>query len=138
MNQKPHNHFILYVETPTGLEKRILAQVKKAIKRKRMEKITAGSITSIVFAGALVLVGRQIMAETATSGFGQYLSLIFSSGTVILSDWRDFAWTIVESAPITGFAICLGATGMFIAAVRWTERAWNGSRFNGAIGKFAV
>jgi hypothetical protein len=113
-------------------------RVEKVVKRKSLEKIMAGSIISIVFAGTMIIVGREIMIETTTSGFGQYLSLIFSSGTVMLSDWRDLAWTIVESAPITGLAICLGVTGMFIATVRWTGRAFGGSNFNGAISKFAV
>src|ERR1035437_9846634 len=114
MNQKPYNHLVLYIETPAGLENRIMGRVEKAAKRKSLEKIMAGSITSFVFGVAIIVVGREIMVETATSGFGQYLSLIFSSGTVILSDWRDLAWTIVESAPITGLAICLGGEGMFI------------------------
>jgi hypothetical protein len=86
----------------------------------------------------LVIIGRGIMAETALSGFGQYLSLVFTSGGFIMSNWRDFGWTIIESAPITGLALCLGVTGLLIVAVRWTGHAWSGGRFNGAIGKFAV
>jgi len=136
MNQKGRNNFKLYVSVPDGLEDRILTQVKKAIKRNSLERLVAGSVASIALVAGLVIVGRTIMAETAMSGFGQYLSLIFTNSSLVLSDWRDFAWTIVESAPITGFAICLGAAGMLLAAIRWTGRAWNG--FNGIMGKLAV
>jgi hypothetical protein len=136
MNEKLQNLFILSATAPAGMENRILIRVEKAARRKSLEKITVGSITSIIFAGALVIVGRETLTQTATSGFGQYLSLIFNNGGVVLSDWRDFAWTIVESAPITGLALCLGATGMFIAAIRWTGKAFGS--FNGAIIKFAV
>jgi hypothetical protein len=138
MNEKLQNHFILYVETPVGLQNRIMVRVEKTAKRQSLEKITAGGMASIIFAVTLVIIGREIMAETALSGFGQYLSLIFTSGGFILSDWRNFGWTIIESAPITGLALCLGVTGLLIVAVRWTGRTWSGGRFNGAVRKFAV
>jgi hypothetical protein len=138
MNEKLQNLFTSCATAPAGLQNCIMARVKKAARRKIFEKIVAGSIISIFFAIALVVVGRQTLAETAVSGFGQYLSLIFNSGGLILSDWRDLAWTIVESAPITGLALCLGATGMFIAAIRWTGRAWSGGGFSGISGKFAI
>ena len=138
MNEKLQNLFTSCATAPAGLQNCIMARVKKAARRKIFEKIAAGSLISVFFAVALVVVGRQTLAETAVSGFGQYLSLFFSSGGVMLTNWRDFAWTIVESAPITGLALCLGATGMFIAAIRWTGRTWSGGRFNGISGKFAV
>ena len=138
MNQKPHNHLILYIETPAGLQDRILLRVEKAAKRKNLEMITAGSIVSIIFGVAIIVVGKEILAETAISGFGQYVSLIFSSGTIMITDWRDFAWTIIESAPITGFAVCLGVTGMFITAIRWTGRTMSDRNFNRAKANFAL
>jgi hypothetical protein len=138
MDPKLQNIFISYVTVPDGLQNRIMVRVRKAAKRKSMEKITAGGIVSIIFVVALVIIGRGIMAETALSGFGQYLSLIFTSGWFILTNWRDFGWTIIESAPITGLALCLGVTGLLIVAVRWTGRAWSGGGFSGINGKFAV
>lgn len=139
MDPKLQNIFISYVTVPDGLQNRIMVQVRKAAKRKSMEKITAGSIASIIFAMALVIIGRGIMAETALSGFGQYLSLVFTSGGFIMSNWRDFGWTIIKSAPITGLALCLGVTGLFIVTVRWTGRTWSGfGGMHGAMGKFAV
>lgn len=136
MNEKLQNLFTSCATAPAGLQNCIMTRVKKAARRKIFEKIATGSIISILFAIALVVVGRQTLAETTISGFGQYLWLFFSSGGVMLTNWRDFGWTIVESAPITGFALCLGATGMFIVAIRWTGKAFGS--FNGAIGKFAV
>ena len=138
MNEKLQNIFTSCAPTPVGLQNCIMARVKKAARRKIMEKITAGGIVSIIFAVTLVIIGRGIMAETALSGFGQYLSLIFTNGGFILSDWRNFGWTIIESAPITGLALCLGVTGLLIVAVRWTGRAWSGSRFSGTSGRFAI
>ena len=124
MNQKLQKIFVTSVTIPENLEDRIIVRVKMAARRKSIERVAVGTVVSIVLGASLVVAGREIAAETAISGFGQYLSLIFTSGGLVLSDWRDFAWTIVESAPIAGFAICLGATGLFIAAIRWTGRAF--------------
>ncbi|GEM_PF-1957027 len=139
MNQKLQDLLTSYVRIPDGLDLRIIARIEKAARRRVFEKVAFGSIASIVFAVALVIIGRETMAETATSGFGQYMSLIWSNSGAIVADWRDFAWTIIESAPITGLALCLGMTGMLVAAVRWTGKAFNGlGRSNGAIGKLAM
>jgi hypothetical protein len=112
------------VEMPTGLEKRVMARVEKAVRRRFFERITAGGAVSVFFAVIFVVVGHDTLSEIATSGFGQYLSLVFSNGGVVMSDWRNFAWIIVESAPVTGLALCLGIGGMFIGSIRWTGRAF--------------
>ena len=118
--------FINSVPTPDGLDVRIMIRVKKAARRNFFEKIAIGSAASAVCAVALVFVGRETMTEMTASGFGDYFSLLFSSSGAVLSNWGDFGWTIIESAPITGLALCLGASGMLIGSVRWTGRAFGG------------
>ncbi|MDR3558711.1 MAG: hypothetical protein P4L61_04205 [Candidatus Pacebacteria bacterium] len=130
MNQNLQNLIITSSSMPDGLETRIMICVGKAAKRRVYEKVAIGSAFSIVFAVALVFVGRLMMDETAVSGFGQYFSLVFSNGGMLVTNWRDFAWTMVESAPVTGLALCLGAGGLFIATVRWTGKTF--TAFNGA------
>jgi len=136
MNQKLETIFICSAPAPSGMEGRIMVRVEKAAHRRFLEKIAAGSITSIACAVALVFVSRELAAEAAASGFGQYFSLVFSNSGAMLSDWQDFAWTMVESAPVTGFALFLGASGLFIGTIRWTGRTFSGR--SGTIGKLAI
>ena len=130
MDPRLQKMFASSAPVPSGLESRIMVRVEKAARRRFFERAIAGSVASVAFAFILFVVGRETLSEIATSGFGQYLSLIWSNGGSVLADWRDFGWTIAESAPITGFALCLGTVGFFVAAVRWTGRAvsgWNGT-----------
>ena len=91
-----------------------MVQVGKAANQKSMEKIIAGSVASVVFCiGMVIIVDERILAETAISGFGQYLSLVFTSGGFGLGRLARFRLDNIESAPITGFALCLGVTGLF-------------------------
>lgn len=136
MNQKLQNLIVSSASVPVGIEGRIMVRVEKAAKRRIFEKAAVGSIFSVVFAVTLVVIGRMTLSETATLGFGQYLSLAFGNGGVVMYDWQNFAWTIIESAPVTGLALCLGATGMFIVALRWTGKTF--STFNKTAGTFAV
>ncbi len=136
MNQKLQNILISSVALPAGLEGRVTIEIKRAARQNFLERVTIGSVISALFAVALVIVGRDVFAEAITSGFGQYASLVFSNSGSVLSDWRDFAWTMVESAPVTGSAIFLGTAGMFIAAVRWTGKTFG--KLNGIMGRLAV
>jgi len=136
MSQNLQKILVSSCTAPAGLEKRIMIRVEKAVQRRANERIATGSAVSVFFAVILVAVGREMSAEIAASGFGQYLSLVFSNSGAILSNWQDFGWTVIESAPITGLALCLGMTGMFIAALRWTGKALG--NFVGAAGRLAV
>jgi hypothetical protein len=124
MNQKLQNLIITSACAPDGLDSRIMICVGKAVKRRVYKKIAAGSGFSIVFAVTLVFVAKLLVDEASVSGFGQYVSLIFSNGGAMVANWNDFAWTIIESAPITGLALCLGAGGLFIGTVRWTGKTF--------------
>ena len=135
MNKKLQIILISTAATPAGLESRVMACVERAARRRSFERIATGSIVSVFFAATLVVIGQQTSAEIATSGFGQYLSLLFSNGGVVMSNWSDFGWTIVESAPITGLALCLGTAGLLVGAVRWTGKAVGGFS---ATGKLAI
>lgn len=133
MNPKLHNLFANALPAPAGLEARIMARVRSAARRRNAVKAIIGSVASALFAVALVFAGREAVTETAMTGFGQYLSLAFTDSRSILSDWRDFVWTLVESAPVMGLALSLAAAGMLTAAVRWTGRAFSGfSLYGGA------
>jgi hypothetical protein len=114
---------------PDGLPARIMVRVEKAARKQTILRGIFGAVMSVIFASALVFAGREMFSEMTTSGFGQYLSLIFSDGASVAGDWRDLLWTLVESAPVVGLTLCLAAAGMLTAAVRWTGRTYG--RFGG-------
>ena len=139
MQKNPQD--IFHIAPPTGLDRRILARVAAYEARRRMWRIGSSLAASVVSVAALVLAGREAAVEITASGFGQYLSLAFTDGGAMLADWRDFAWTLAESAPVWGFAFCLGAAALVVGALRWTGRAFAGFTLGGAnrtAGTFAL
>lgn len=68
-----------------------------------------------------VVVSFQYMArETAQSGLSEYLSIIFSDGGTILSYWKEFLVSLVESAPVFGATLFLGAVLALMGSLRVT------------------
>jgi len=128
MNGKLSNLLQNSVAVPNGLSARVAARVEKAARRQALWRLISGSVASAAFLGLLVLAGREIAVQAAASGFGQYLSLFLSGGTAVLASWRELGLVMIESAPVTGLALSLGALGFLVMAMRSTARYWSGFR----------
>lgn len=65
------------------------------------------TLSAILFVGAifsLIPAWGTFRADLVSSGFGQYLQLLFSDFGTIMANWQDFGLTLLESIPIIGIA----------------------------------
>ncbi len=60
--------------------------------------------------------------EFQRSGFFQYLSLLFSDSSVVLSYWYAFALSLLESLPFLAIAALLGSVFIFLEALRFAAK----------------
>jgi len=75
--------------------------------------------TSIVGAVALFVPVLQSFTTAASqSGFTTYLSLISSDGSYILSSWKDFSLSVLESMPVIETTLILVLTLIIGNALR--------------------
>jgi len=84
--------------------------------QKKIEKMYRGifgflSVASLVGA---VFASINMVRAISQSGFGQYVSLVFSDGGVVMSYWKEFLFSLMESMPIMGVVLCLGAIALFV------------------------
>ena len=56
----------------------------------------------------------------ASTGFYQYLSLIFTEGADLIQFWKDFVFTIFESIPYVGITLVLVSLFVLLIALRST------------------
>ena len=72
------------------------------------------------------------LRELSSSGFYEYLSLTISDGGVTLSYWKDLAIILLESFPVVGIVIVVGALLLFLVTLKksvsdmniiWGDRA---------------
>ena len=92
----------------------------------RQQKIIWSSI-SLVFFVCTIATGWNAYTRLASSDLGNYFSLAFSDTSFIVSAWREFVLSIIESLPIIGIGLFLTSTYLLF----WSARKYTikGERF---------
>ena len=97
----------------SGAESRIMETVMQRIAERRLAKARAAAglygFTALLGVGLLIPALSYTASLAQESGFTSYLSLLASDGTSIVSYWKPFMLSILESAPIMGSALVLAA-----------------------------
>lgn len=101
------HHTLATIEPPQGLHAAILARIGLA--KRRAAQLRAGLFGAVALVCGTVLVpaleytGNQLYA----SGFYEYLSLISSDNSLLLTYWREFGLSLVESLPSLALLLVL-------------------------------
>ena len=117
----PYKKILISVAAPhpsAALADRIGARIVRARVVKNRIRI---SLHGAVAAGSVVMFVTALQyasAEASQSGFFDYVSLLVSDGKYLASSWKEISVTMLESAPIMGAALSLGALIILTNAVR--------------------
>lgn len=98
------------IEPPVGLEQVILASIRRLIRRRLAYWISL----SVASLGATIAALVYLLKALSQSGFGQYLSLIWSDKTMVLTYGKELGLTLVESLPVLELAIFCVVIGIFV------------------------
>ena len=115
------------VEPPQGLYGAIMARVDLA--KRRAAKMRAGlfGVVALVSAGALVPALQYTANQLYASGFNDYLSLMLSDHTLVLTYWREFGLSLIESLPSLALLLLLPiAVALVWSLVRLVRNARTG------------
>jgi hypothetical protein len=105
------------IEPPRGLEGKILSIITEEEKRLAKTKLWIFGGTSLASFGFSVWAVIYLINSIKQSGFGQYLSLIFSENGAVLVYWKELSFSLAESLPIFGLIIFLAAIGFFVWSI---------------------
>lgn len=76
------------------------------------------SSLSILSFGALFPSIKMLMADFTQSGFYEYLSFAFSDGGTLVSYWKEFALSLIDSLPVVSVVLCLALIFAFLFSIR--------------------
>ncbi|OGZ06363.1 MAG: hypothetical protein A2845_01030 [Candidatus Lloydbacteria bacterium RIFCSPHIGHO2_01_FULL_49_22] len=95
------------VRAPLGLHQSVIARIDEA--RLRIMRIKFALFSAFGFASGVALFAlvSSTSAKMLESGFIDYASLLFSDSGAVLSYWREFSVTLVESLPLLGLTLIL-------------------------------
>lgn len=103
-----------YASLPFDLEKNIWSRLSREQKRQAKIHLAAFAVVDTLAFVGLVSSIIYLSKVFSQSGFGQYFSLIFSDGNLLVSYWQELAFSLAESLPVLGFIALLSVTTILI------------------------
>ncbi len=106
------------IEPPQGLSRRIYIHIQQKI-HERKKRMFLVSISLYATALAGVISGSWYLWENLrASSFYTYLSLIGSDGSLLLSSWKEFGLSLLESFPTIEIALILAGIVIILQSVK--------------------
>lgn len=93
-----------------------VAWERKALSLKR--RVALIGIATVALTALLAWTFSAVRTAMAGSGNLQFLSLVFSDTSLVLSNWSTFAYSVLESLPAAQLAIFLTVALVFMIALR--------------------
>ncbi|OHA29178.1 MAG: hypothetical protein A3F51_01020 [Candidatus Taylorbacteria bacterium RIFCSPHIGHO2_12_FULL_45_16] len=117
------------IRPPQDLKRNILLGIAKEEFRRAKVYFTVAATVLPVSLVAMFLSGRYLLNSFYESGFYDYLSLLFSGDSIVLSYWEELMYSLVETMPIVGTIVFLIASSFFI---------WSGANTLTNLRRFAL
>ncbi|MDD5750397.1 MAG: hypothetical protein PHU56_01970 [Candidatus Pacebacteria bacterium] len=102
---------------------RIAAERRKMLLRR---KIVGFSLILTVSSAGLIPAVKMAYAGFAGSGFVQLFSLIFSDTAVVMSLWKNFLLSLLETMPITGLVVAGASLLLVLGSLKFLSKSLKG------------
>ena len=92
------------------------------IKRERRStQLKLWSLSSVLFISTVGLIPalEMLLSNLAHSGFYEYFSLIFSDGGSMMTYWKEFSFSLVESLPTLSIVLTLSVLFVCFLSLRY-------------------
>jgi len=102
------------VEPRADLSKAVLTRIREAELQELKNRRTLWGLSGLGSLVGIVALSVNLFEYLSRSGFFQYLSLITSEQTSIITFSKTLGFTLLESIPIVGSAFLLAIIGLFV------------------------
>ncbi len=102
------------INPPEGLEKSILGEIYKREKRGALVRFISTGLVAVASCLGIIPAVIYLVQSISSSGFLQYVSLLSSDGTSLLTYWKEFSMSLAESLPLFSLTISIALLGIFI------------------------
>lgn len=95
------------IDPSRGLEGKILKSITLERSWQAKRRLIFADVLTIGSLGAFVFVLLNFWSGIAKSEFWSLLKLVFSDSGAVMSFWKDFLFSLLETFPVAHFAIIL-------------------------------
>jgi hypothetical protein len=102
------------------LESRILNQINEIKLKRARAKMLVGRVLSGVSFVALFPIFINIFSQLQTSGFWNYLSLVFTDTSTVAVYWKEFSLSLVDALPIVSVGLVFALLLVLLTSLRFS------------------
>ena len=102
------------VEPRDELKNLIIKSIKVEERKKTIRNMVFSSVVSLASISMAVIFVINIIKDAYQSGLSEYLSLLISDSSSVLSYWKVYTMSIVESLPILQITILFASIWVFV------------------------
>jgi hypothetical protein len=113
------------IDTPHDLQASILRCIEDASRKKAARWLVVDSVMAFVSLASFVVSAYYLLNDFYRTGFYTYLSLFFSDGSFVLSAWKDFLLTLIESVPLTSVTVFLLILFILLLSIKFITKEFN-------------
>lgn len=111
--------YFLTIEPDFGLKEKIIHKIEKEAKKKAVFTFIFAGFTSLTSVLAMIYSLVLIVKDYYSSGLSEYISLVFSDSSILLSFWKEFTLSVVESLPFITITLTLTSVWIFIWSLKY-------------------
>jgi hypothetical protein len=89
-------------DSAIGLEGRVLAHLKQEQKCFARRNLVVFGLVDLLSASGLIASGFYLASLSASSGFYNYLSLLWLDRGVVIGYWQELLFSLMDSLPVVG------------------------------------
>jgi hypothetical protein len=110
------------VKAPEFLYRAVLLRISALERRTARMHTALFSVLSIVFLVASVPALQYAGQQFYASGFYDYLALLFSDSSLVLTYWREFGLSLMESLPSLALLLLIPIVAMLLWSLKRTAQ----------------
>jgi hypothetical protein len=106
------------IKPPVGLRAHILMRIGREEFRRARAYLFASATIGAAGVFGVALSVKYMLQGFNQSGFYNYFSLLISDPDIMLTYWREFVLSIVESVPFIGITVSLATVALLMFSIR--------------------
>lgn len=106
------------IEPPIGLYEKIMKRIHQKERVLVLRRVIIFSTTLIISLVSFFPVVSMLMYDINQSGFLQFSSLMFSDTSSVMTYWRSFMMTLLETLPALSLALFLAVLVTFLQSIK--------------------
>ena len=107
-----------HVSPPQHLAGAIVKNIKREARRRTTLTMSLYGTTALGALAAFIPAYSYMSDEIVRTGFSEFLSLTYSDSALVITNWREMIFTILESLPIVGIVAILILTLAVLGSLR--------------------